>query len=438
MTMPHAAAPPPVPLPKETVLAWEATPLKLGIGATREVGHELRALGAHSVLLVTDRNLVRLGLADRVRDLLEKEGVETVVFDDVAVEPTDRTCTDAARQLAGTKVDAYVGLGGGSSIDTAKVLNLLGSHPGTDLRRHLNRPVGEGAPLPGPLRPLVAVPTTAGSGSECTAMVALGITDLRLKTGLGDRRLRPAMAIVDPLNTVTMPSAVTASTGYDVLAHACESLTARPYDRRPPYATPADRPMYIGANPISDMWAEQALALIGRFLHRATLNPHDIEARVGMAQAAAYAGMGFGSAGTHVPHANAYPIGGLVTGYSPAGYEVDYPLVPHGQAVIATAAAAFEFTYAAAPERHLRAAALLGASLAGVTVRNGRDALPAALLDIVRDTGGPTCIADFGYTAQDLPDLVDGTMQQQRLLACCPRPVDQADVRRILDAALTP
>lgn len=438
MTVPHAPAPPPVPLPQEAVVTWEATPLTIGLGATREVGYELRALGARSALVVTDRNLVRLGLADRVRDLLEKEGVETFVFDEVVIEPTDRSCAEAARRLAGVQADAYVGLGGGSSIDTAKVVNLLRSHPGTDLRRHLNRPIGDGAPVPGPLRPLVAVPTTAGSGSECTAMVALGVTDLRLKTGLGDRRLRPARAIIDPLNTVTMPAAVTASTGYDVLTHACESLTARPYDRRPPYATPADRPMYIGANPISDTWAEHALTLIGRYLRRATLNPHDIEARTGMAQAAAYAGLGFGSAGTHVPHANAYPIAGLVTEYSPHGYQVDHPLVPHGQAVIATAAAAFEFTYAAAPERHLRAAELLGASMAGVTIRNGRDALPAALFDIVTDTGGPAGIAGFGYTARDLPQLVDGAMQQQRLLACCPRPVEEADIRRIFDAALTP
>lgn len=436
--------PDPVPLtaerPHETVMAWEGTPLKLGLGVTREVGHDVRALGARSALVVTDPNLARLGLADRVRELLEKEGVETVVFDEVAVEPTDQSCTEAARRIESLHldIDVFVGLGGGSSIDTAKVLNMLGSHPGTDLRRHLNRPIGDGVPVPGPLRPLVAVPTTAGSGSECTAMVALGVVDLRLKTGLGDRHLRPALALVDPLNTVTMPPGVTASSGYDVLTHACESLTARPYDRRPPYDTPADRPMYVGANPISDVWAEQALALVGRYLRRAVLNPHDIEARTGMAQAAAYAGMGFGSAGTHIPHANAYPVAGLVGDYVPAGYETDHPLVPHGQAVVATAAPAFEFTYAAAPERHLRAAELLGANLAGVTVRNGRDALPAALADIVADTGGPRGIADFGFTVKDLPALVDGAMQQQRLLSCCPRPVEPADVRRIFEGSLQP
>jgi alcohol dehydrogenase class IV len=318
------------------------------------------------------------------------------------------------------------------------VLNLLLSYPGTELRRHLNRPIGEAAPVPGPLRPLVAVPTTAGSGSECTAMVALGVVDLRVKTGLGDPRLRPSVAVVDPLHALTLPPEVTAASGYDVLTHACESLTTRPYDRRPPYRTPAERPMYIGANPISDVWAEQALGLIGGHFRRAVLNAHDVEARVAMAQAAAFAGMGFGSAGTHVPHANAYPIAGLVRDHVPDGYVTDHPLVPHGQAVIATAAAAFEFTYAAAPERHLRAAELLGASLAGVTVRNGHDLLPATLLDIVADTGGPRGIGDFGYTARDLPSLVDGAMKQQRLLSCCPRAVDEGDVSRIMAASLAP
>ena len=341
-------------------MTWEATPLRLGLGATREVGHELRRLGARSALVVTDPNLAALGYARRVTEVLEHEGVEAVVFDEVEVEPTDVSCSDAAHRLAGVEVDAFVGLGGGSSMDTAKVLNLLGSFPGTDLYRHLNRPIGGGAPVPGPLKPLVAVPTTAGSGSECTAMVALGLVDLRVKTGLGDPYLRPSVAVVDPLNTVTLPAGVTASSGYDVLTHACESLTTRAYDRRPPYADPADRPMYIGANPISDVWAEQALELIGTHFRRAVLNPDDIEARVAMAKAAAFAGMGFGAAGTHVPHANAYPVAGLVGDYVPDGYVTDHPLVPHGQAVVSTAAAAFEFTYAAAPERHLRAAELLG------------------------------------------------------------------------------
>jgi len=422
--------------PHETVITWQAPPLKLGVGATEEIGYELGRLGVRSTLIVTDPNLSGLGLAKRVGELIGRAGIEARVFDQVQVEPTDHSCAEAARALAAEPVDSYLALGGGSSIDTAKILNLLHSNPGVELRRYLNRPFGEGLVASRPLRPLVAVPTTAGSGSECTAMVALGLVDLRVKTGISDPRLRPSMAIVDPLNTVTMPAAVTAASGYDVLTHACESYTARRYDRRPPYLSPDVRPLYIGANPISDVWAEQALILVGRYLRRAVLNPFDIEARTGMCQAATFAGMGFGNAGTHIPHASAYPIAGRVGDYRPPGYHVDHPLIPHGEAVVVTAPAAFEFTYATSPERHLHAAELLGANLAGITTANGADVLPAVLYSLVRDTGGPDGVAAFGYAARDIPALVEGAGKQERLLVCCPRDVEPGHLTRIFEASM--
>ena len=426
----------PVSYPHETIVTWQAPPLRMGVGATKEIGYELAALGVGSALLVTDPNLAAIGLAGRVGALMEQAGVETTVFAEAYVEPTDRSCEEAARELAGRPVDGYVAVGGGSSIDTAKVLNLLHSYPNVPLRDYLNKPVGAGRKIPGALKPLVAVPTTAGSGSECTAMVALGITDLRIKTGISDLRLRPSAAIIDPLNTLTLPPAVTAASGYDVLTHACESYTARPYDRRPPYPSPAGRPIYVGANPISDIWAEKALELLGRYFRRAVLNPTDLEARVGMSQAAAYAGMGFGNAGTHIPHACAYPIAGMVTDYRPHDYAVDHPLVPHGESVIATAPAAFEFTYPTSPERHLRAAELLGANLAGVGARGGADVLPQTILDLLADTGGPRGVGGFGYDASDIPRLVDGAIQQQRLLVGCPRDVGAEELTRIFHASL--
>ncbi|MCC3773197.1 iron-containing alcohol dehydrogenase, partial [Streptomyces sp. UNOC14_S4] len=221
--------------PTETVITWQAPPVRYGLGATEEIGHELAQLGVRSVLVVTDPNLTTIGLPQRVQKLIEQEGIAATVFDGAEVEPTDRGCEAAAASFGAQEFDSYVGLGGGSSMDTAKVINLLRSCPGHGVRRYLNRPIGEGARVPRPLKPLVAVPTTAGSGSECTAMVALGVVAERVKTGISDPRLRPAAAVVDPLNTVTAPPAVTAASGYDVLTHACESYTARPYDRRPPY-----------------------------------------------------------------------------------------------------------------------------------------------------------------------------------------------------------
>jgi alcohol dehydrogenase class IV len=434
--VPLATEPRPAERVHETVVTWQAPPLRFGPGALDEVGWELTQLGLRSVLVVSDPTVARLGLAQRVLELAERAGVAARVFDGVEVEPTDESCARAARAVAGQDVDGYVAVGGGSTIDTAKMLNLLRTYPGVELHRYLNRPLGQGLAVPGPLRPLVAVPTTAGSGSECTAMVALGLVAERVKTGISDLRLRPAAAVVDPLTTLTLPPQVTACGGYDVLTHACESYTARPYDRRPPYPQPGDRPLYIGANPISDVWAEQALVLVGRYLRRAVLNPADVEARVGMAQAAAYAGMGFGNAGTHIPHACAYPVAGRVRDYRPPGYGVEHPMVPHGAAVVCTAPAAFEFTYPTSPERHLRAAELLGAGLGGVTAANGRDVLPATVHELVADTGGPIGVGHFGYTTADVPALVQGALLQQRLLVCCPRPVEPEHLRRVFDASL--
>lgn len=421
----------------ETTITWQAPPIRIGVGAARDTGHELARLGVRSALLVTDANLVELGLVDRVRTIVERAGIEVTVFDSVRVEPDEGGCERAARALAGHPVDGYLAVGGGSSIDTAKVINLLHSNPGHELHTYLNRPVGAGRAIDGPLKPLVAVPTTAGSGSECTAMVALGVSGKPLKTGISDLRLRPSAAVVDPLNTVTMPPEVTAAGGYDVLTHACESYTTRAYDRRRRYPSPSERPIYVGSNPISDTWAEAALRLVGTYLRRAVLNPDDLAARIGMSRAAAYAGMGFGNAGTHVPHACAYPIAGMVGDYRPSGYLTDHPLIPHGASVVATAPAAFEFTYPACPERHLRAAELLGADLSGETVANGADVLPRTILSIMRDTGGPRGITEFGYDTGDVPSLVDGAIQQQRLLVGCPRAVGPGELTRVFQAAMT-
>ncbi|MBO0819731.1 MAG: iron-containing alcohol dehydrogenase [Nocardiopsaceae bacterium] len=414
-----------LPFAAETIVTWQAPPIKFGAGATGEVGHDAAALGLRSVLLVTDPYLSQTGLPKRVASLIGARGIAVEIFEGAEVEPTDAGCSEAALATAGLAADGYVAVGGGSSIDTAKLLNLLHSFPEAALGRYLNRPVGAGEPVPGPLKPLIAIPTTSGTGSECTSMVALEITAERVKTGIADRRLQPTLAVVDPLNTVSMSAAVTAASGYDVLCHACESYTARPYDRRPRYASAAERPIYVGANPISDVWAERTLELVGKYFRRAVLNGDDLDARTGMSLAALQAGLGFGNAGTHIPHACAYPIAGRVRDYVPSGYPTSHPMVPHGQAVVVTAPAAFSFTYRADPERHHRAAELLGG------VGGGPDALPEAIRSIVRDTGGPLTLAGLGYTETDIPALIEGTVKQQRLLSCCPRPVSETDLRRV-------
>jgi alcohol dehydrogenase class IV len=424
-----------VEVPNETVINWQAPPMKFGLGATEEIGEELLRLGVGKALVVSDRHLEDLGLPRRVAEMIESAGVETQVFTGSHVEPTDRSVREALAELQGDDFDGYVAVGGGSSLDTAKAINLLKTHP-AELMRYINKPLGEGAPVPGPLKPLVAVPTTAGTGSESTPVCVVDLLDLKVKAGISSNYIRPWLAVVDPLNTLSTSPQVTAAGGYDVMTHALESYTSRAYDRRPRYPDRANRPAYIGANPISDVWCERALELVGQFFRRAVLNGDDLDARVGMAMAAAFAGMGFGNAGVHVPHAVAYPIAGMVRQYVPEGYDVEEPLVPHGQSVIVTAPATFEFTYPTAPDRHLRAAELLGANLAGITEANGREVLAGTAVGIVKDTQGPPGISAFGYGEPDIGALVEGTLKQERLLAGCPREIGQPELERIIRASM--
>ena len=312
-----------------------------------------------------------------MRAHLDEQGIKADVFDGVEVEPTDRSMEEAADYARTKEVDGFVAVGGGSAIDTGKAVNLLTCYP-APLLDYVNKPVGRGVPVPGPLKPLIAVPTTAGTGSETTAVAVTHVVAQHAKAGVSHRLLRPALGVVDPLNTLTVPPEVTAAAGADILTHAIESYTTRPYDARPKHHPP-DRPAYIGANPASDIWCEKAIEYVGRYLRRAVLNGMDVEARTHLALAANYAGIGFGNAGVHLPHAVAYPIAGLVRDYRPAATAGGHPLVPHGMSVILTAPAAFRFTYPTSPERHLRAAELLGLPVRDSRRGRAAEALPRAL-----------------------------------------------------------
>jgi hydroxyacid-oxoacid transhydrogenase len=341
---------------------------------------------------------------------------------------------EAAAVTRGTDVDGYIAVGGGSTIDTCKAVNLLHTHP-APLLDYINKPVGKGVPLPGPLRPLLAVPTTAGTGSETTAVAVTHVLDQNVKAGVSHRLLRPTLGIVDPLNTLTVPPEVTAAAGADILTHAIESYTTRPYNARPKHHPP-DRPAYIGANPASDIWCEKAIEYVGRYLRRAVLNGNDLEARVHLALAANYAGIGFGNAGVHIPHAVAYPIAGLVRDYVPTGYRTRHPLIPHGMSVILTAPSAFRFTYATAPERHLRAAELMGYPVAGLSHADQHEALPRAFMSLMQDVGIPNGLTAVGYGESDVTALIEGTLKQPRLLSGAPRSVGAGELDWILRDAM--
>jgi hydroxyacid-oxoacid transhydrogenase len=423
-----------VTLPTETVFVMEMSPIKFGLGAMDEIGFDAARLGLKKALIFTDRNLAAAGLPDRVRALLEEQGIKADVYDGVEVEPSDRSMEDAAEYARTKEFDGLVAVGGGSTIDTCKAANLLTCYP-APLLDYINKPVGKGVAVPGPLKPLIAVPTTAGTGSETTAVAVTHVIDQNVKAGVSHRLLRPALGVVDPLNTVTAPPEVTAAAGADILTHAVESYTTRPFNARAKHHPP-DRPAYIGANPASDIWCEKAMEYVARYLRRAVLNGLDLEARVNLALAANYAGIGFGNAGVHIPHALAYPIAGLVRDYVPQGYRTRHAMVPHGMAVILTAPSAFRFTYTTAPERHLRAAELMGAPVSGLAEAERREALPHALISLMRDTGIPNGLNAVGYTERDIPALVEGTLKQPRLLAGAPRSVGSADLDWILRDAM--
>ena len=423
-----------VTLPTETVFVMEMSPIKFGLGATEEIGFDARRLGLRKVLIVTDPGLAALGLPELVRALLDEQGIKADVFDGAAVEPTDRSMEEAADYARTKEVDGFVAVGGGSAIDTAKAVNLLTCHP-APLLDYVNKPVGRGRPVPGPLKPLIAMPTTAGTGSETTAVLVTHVVDQHVKAGVSNRLLRPTLGVVDPLNTLTAPPEVTAAAGADILTHAIESYTTRPYNARAKHHPPA-RPAYIGANPASDIWCEKAIEYVGKYLRRGVLSGLDLEARVHLALAANYAGVGFGNAGVHIPHALAYPIAGLVRDYVPSGYRTTHALVPHGISVVVTAPATFRFTYATSPERHLRAAELMGVPTAGLSEREAREALPNALLALMRDVGVPNGLGELGYGERDIPALLEGTLKQPRLLSGAPRTVGVTEITGILRDSL--
>lgn len=416
----------------ETVFNWGAPAIKFGLGALQEVGYELNRLNVRRVLVLTDSGVKRTGLLDRIGEQFRTQGIDATVYDRVAVEPTDRSWNEAVAYARLGQWDGFLAVGGGSVIDTAKAVNLLYTHAG-ELMDYVAKPVGGGKAPERPLYPLIAVPTTAGTGSEATTIAVVDLLDLHLKAAISHPYLRPVLAVVDPSLTVTLPPEVTAASGMDVLTHAIESYTARKFTDRPVYENPAQRVSFAGANPISDLFCERAIRLVGAHLRAAVLNGYDMEARYGMSLAAMYAGVGFGNAGTHIPHANAYPIAGQVQGYQAAGYP-EMPMVPHGQAVASTAIPAFRYTYPSSPDRHLRAASLVSGRDAEPA--RGSEALPDVLRELMRDIGIPRSIGAFGFSGHHLDALAMGTMKQHRQLQASPRALTREVAREIFRQSL--
>ena len=420
----------------ETAFEMATSNIRFGPGVTSEVGMDLADMAVTHVMVVADPQVAGLAPVSKVQESLDRQKVPHVLFDGVRIEPTDESFQEAIAFARSQPFDAFVAVGGGSTMDTAKVCNLYTTYP-DDFLDYVNAPIGKGKAIPGPLKPLIAIPTTAGTGSETTGVAIFDLVSMQAKTGIADRRLKPTLGLLDPDNTRTQPRVVAASTGLDVVTHAIESYTALPYSKRPKADRPLLRPAYQGSNPISDTWALEALRLAAKFLPRAVEDPTDDEAMGGMILAASYGGIGFGNAGLHLAHGMSYPVSGMVRDYKPEGYKVDHPIVPHGMAVVLNAPAVFRFTAAGCPERHLAAAEALGADVANARAADAGRIVADRIMDFMQRLNMPNGLAAIGYTHDDIPALVDGTLPQHRVTKLSPRPAGREELHQLFEDAMT-
>ena len=421
----------------EFAFEMAASSVRFGPGVTREVGMDLVDHGVRRALVVTDPTVAQLAPMHTVLEALAAQGVAAVVYDRVRVEPTDVSFREAIAFASQHAIDGIVAVGGGSVIDTAKAVNLYTTYPPADFLDYVNAPIGKALPVPGPLKPLFAIPTTAGTGSETTGVSIFDLTALHAKTGIASRRLKPTLGLLDPDNTRTMPPEVAAASGLDILSHAIESFTALPYSARPRPDRPAVRPAYQGSNPISDIWSLQALRIVAAYLVRAFDDAGDDEARAQMILAASYAGVGFGNAGVHLPHGMSYPVSGHVRDYRAPGYATDHALVPHGVSVILNAPAVFRFTASANPARHLQAAEALGANVTGVREADAGTVLADRITWFMERLRVPNGLKAVGYTTSDIPALVEGTLPQHRVTKLSPRAATADELAALFEDAMT-
>jgi hydroxyacid-oxoacid transhydrogenase len=404
----------------ENIMAMHTSSIKYGFGATREVGYDMRRLGGQRVMVVTDPNLSNSESVSIAMAALRAEGMDAVLFDEVHIEPTDVSFKHAIQ----------------FAIDTAKVANLYATFP-AEFLAYVNHPIGEGRPVPGQLAPMIAIPTTAGTGSETTGVAIFDFLDMHTKTGIAHPALRPVLGIVDPDNTRTLPKMAVACTGWDVLCHALESLTTIPFDKRPAPEHPSLRPAYQGSNPISDVWAARAIELVSEHIVTAVHDPNDDEARAKMLLAACFAGIGFGNAGVHLPHGMSYPVSSLRHEHVVEGYPADNPLIPHGMAVTLNAPAVFRFTGQVNPERHLYAASLMGVDVTDTALEDAGDLLAETIIDLMKQTGMPNGLGAVGYKLEDVDALVAGTLPQHRVTKLSPQPAGAEELRQLFVDSMT-
>lgn len=418
----------------ECIFTLEAANIKFGPGVTNEIGFEAQRLGIKRVMVLTDPTLIKGQQIASTLTSLDNVGIESTIFDKVRIEPTDRSFREAIQAADQGQYDGFIAVGGGSVIDTAKAANLYHTYP-ADFLDYVNHPVGRGKPVPGPLKPLIAVPTTSGTGSETTGVAIFDLEDLNAKTGIAHRALKPTVGIIDPDNTRSLPPLATACTGLDVLSHAIESFTALPFTRRPAPENPGLRPSYQGSNPMSDVWSARAIQMVVANLPKAIKG--DKACQKEMLLAATFAGFGFGNAGCHLPHGMSYPVSSNVRDFYPTGYPNDHPIIPHGMSVILNAPAVFRWTAPANIERHLQVAELMGADISRISPSDAGEVIANAIIDLMKRTMMPNGLSAVGYSLSDIPGLVAGTIPQHRVTKLSPRLFNEKDLTNLFHDAMS-
>jgi alcohol dehydrogenase class IV len=417
----------------------EVNHFTFGPGCLREAGSHARALGMTRVGLFTDKTVRDLPYVATVKRSLEAVGCTVEIYWECAVEPTGDSFMAAARFAQEGGFDGFVSVGGGSVMDTTKAANLYATYP-DELLAYVNAPIGLGKPVPGPLKPHIACPTTCGTGSEVTGIAICNLLDQQCKTGILSRHMLPSRALVDPDVTHTLSPAVIAANGFDALSHALESYTARPHSAKPKMYDGPDgskRPMNQGANLWSDMGAREALRIIGHNLVNAVNDPMDHQAKGAVMYSALIAGMTFSNAGCHLPHGMSYAVSGLVRDFTPpAGYPQDAPMVPHGMSVVLNAPSVYRFTGEAAPERHLEAARFLGAATDGAGADDAGEIVASKLISMMRAVNFPNGLNAVGYTDADADALAERAFPQQRVIRNAPRDVTKSSLAELFKGAM--
>ncbi len=419
----------------DRIFSVEAPKIKFGRGSLNEIGDDARALGMTRVAVFTDHKVAQLESVSIVAESLKSKGLDAVVYDQVAVEPTDISFKQGSKFASEGKFDGFVSVGGGSVMDTCKASNLYSCYP-ADFLDYVNAPIGKAVPVPGKLKPHIACPTTFGTASECTGIAIFDLLEMEAKTGIVSPMIRADLGVLDPSVLASLPPLVRAANGFDVFSHACESITARPYTHRPAPVSSQKRPLSQGANPYSDITCLEAINLIGRNIVQAVNEPRE-ENNDALMFAGMLAGIGFGNAGCHLPHGMSYAVAGLVKDYQPDGWPADHPMVPHGISVIVNSPAVFRKTGPACPERHWEAADAMGADLTDRNMEDGGEILADQIISMMRDTGIPNGLSGVGYSMSDLDALTDRSFAQKRLIDNGPLPVARNELKELFHDAMS-